>query len=465
MTAASPLTNVQARDAEALLHPYTPLHRLKEIGPLVIQRAKGIYVYDTQGKPYIEGMAGLWCTGLGYGDEEMIEAATEQMRSLSYSHLFGAKGMEPAIELAEKLKEIAPVPISKVFYTSSGSEANDTQVKLAWYMNNALGRPNKKKIISRMKAYHGVTIMSASLTGLPYNHKGWDLPVDRVLHTDCPHFYRFGHDGESEEQFVARIVQSLRDLIEREGPETIAAMIAEPVMGAGGVIVPPAGYYPAIQKVLDEHDIIMIDDEVINGFGRTGNWWGCETLGMRPTTISAAKQLTSAYAPLGAVMIPEDIYQAYVDHSRQIGTFGHGFTYGGHPLGCALGVKAIEIYQRRDIIGHVRTLAPVFEARMRKLAENPLVGEARYCGLVGGVELVADRGTKRSFDAARGVGPQLTKFLEGRGAILRAIGDTIAICPPMIITEAELNELFDRLELALADTESWVAKEGLRAAA
>ena len=465
MTAASPLTNVQARDAEALLHPYTPLHRLKEIGPLVIQRAKGIYVYDTQGKPYIEGMAGLWCTGLGYGDEEMIEAATEQMRSLSYSHLFGAKGMEPAIELAEKLKEIAPVPISKVFYTSSGSEANDTQVKLAWYMNNALGRPNKKKIISRMKAYHGVTIMSASLTGLPYNHKGWDLPVDRVLHTDCPHFYRFGQDGESEEQFVARTVQSLRDLIEREGPETIAAMIAEPVMGAGGVIVPPAGYYPAIQKVLDEHDIIMIDDEVINGFGRTGNWWGCETLGMRPTTISAAKQLTSAYAPLGAVMIPEDIYQAYVDHSRQIGTFGHGFTYGGHPLGCALGVKAIEIYQRRDIIGHVRALSPVFEARMRKLAGNPLVGEARYCGLVGGVELVADRASKRSFDAARGVGPQLTKFLEGRGAILRAIGDTIAICPPMIITEAELNELFDRLELALADTEAWVAKEGLRAAA
>jgi 4-aminobutyrate--pyruvate transaminase len=284
----APLTNVQARDAEALLHPYTPIHRLREIGPLVIQRGKGIHVYDTQGKPYIEGMSGLWCTGLGYGDEELIEAATEQLRTLSYSHLFGAKGMEPAIELAEKLKEIAPVPISKVFFTSSGSEANDTQVKLAWYMNNALGRPNKKKIISRQKAYHGVTIMSASLTGLPYNHIGWDLPVDRVLHTDCPHYWRFGKDGESEAEFTARIVQSLRDLIEREGPDTIAAMIAEPVMGAGGVIVPPQGYFPAIQAVLEEHDIIMIDDEVINGFGRTGNWWGCQTTGMRPTTISAA---------------------------------------------------------------------------------------------------------------------------------------------------------------------------------
>ena len=354
------------------------------------------------------------------------------------------------------------MPISKVFFTSSGSEANDTQVKLAWYMNNALGRPNKKKIISRIKAYHGVTIMSASLTGLPYNHTGWDLPVDRVLHTECPHYYRFGQEGESEQEFVARMVKSLEDLIEREGPDTIAAMIAEPVMGAGGVIVPPEGYYPAIQKVLDQHDIIMIDDEVINGFGRTGNWWGCETLGMKPATISAAKQLTSAYAPLGAVMVPEDIYQAYVDHSAKIGTFGHGFTYGGHPLGCALGVKAIEIYQRRDILGHVRSLAPQFERRLKALSGHPLVGEVRYCGLVGGVELVADPETKRAFDPKNGVGPQVAKFLEARGLILRAIGDTIALCPPMIITAEQLDELFDRLEKGLDDAEAWVSKEGLR---
>jgi len=460
----APLTNVQARDVEALLHPYTPIHRLREIGPTVIQRGKGVYVYDTQGKAYIEGMAGLWCTGLGYGDEELIEAATEQLRTLSYSHLFGAKGMEPAIELAEKLKEIAPIPISKVFYTSSGSEANDTQVKLAWYMNNALGRPNKKKIISRQKAYHGVTIMAASLTGLPYNHIGWDLPVDRVVHTDCPHYWRFGKEGESEAEFLARIVQSLRDLIEREGPDTIAAMIAEPVMGAGGVIVPPAGYYQAIKAVLDEHDIILIDDEVINGFGRTGNWWGCQTMGMTPTTISAAKQLTSAYVPLGAVLVPEDIYQAYVDHSRQIGTFGHGFTYGGHPLGCAVGAKAIEIYQKRDIVGKVRAISPLFARRLDAVADHPLVGEVRYSGLVGGVELVADRKTKRSFDGKKGVGAALARFAEGHGAIVRAIGDTIAFCPPMIISEAELNELFDRFEKALADTEAWVHKEGLRAA-
>jgi 4-aminobutyrate---pyruvate transaminase len=464
MAAGAPLTNLQTRDIEAVLHPYTPLHRLKQTGTLVIERGEGVYVYDTHGKPYIEGMSGLWCAGLGFGDAEMIDAATEQLRTLPYYHLFGAKGTEPAIELAEKLKEIAPVPISKVFFTSSGSEANDTQVKLAWYMNNALGRPNKKKIISRIKAYHGVTIMSASLTGLPYNHMGFDLPVDRVLHTDCPHHYRFGRDGESEAEFVARLVASLRDLIEREGPDTIAAMIAEPVMGAGGVIVPPAGYYPAIQEVLDEHDIFLIDDEVINGFGRTGNWWGCQTLSMTPKTISAAKQLTAAYAPLGAVMVPEDVYQAYVDHSEKIGTFGHGFTYGGHPLGCALGVKAIEIYQKRDILSHVRSLIPTFEARMRRIGEHPLVGEARFCGLVGGAELVADKATRRPFDAKRGVGAMTAKLLEGHGAILRAIGDTIAICPPMVITEAELNELFDSFERALDDAESWVGREALRAA-
>jgi 4-aminobutyrate--pyruvate transaminase len=462
MTAQPPLTNLQTRDVEALLHPYTPLHKLRQMGPTVIERGQGIFVYDTQGKAYIEGMSGLWCAGLGFGEEELIEAATQQLRTLPYYHLFAAKGTEPAIELAEKLKELAPVPISKVFYTSSGSEANDTQVKLAWYMNNALGRPKKKKIISRQKAYHGVTLMSASLTGLPANHNGFDLPLAGVLHTDCPHHYRFGHEGESEAEFVARMVESLRALIEREGPDTIAAMIAEPVMGAGGVIVPPKGYYPAIQAVLDEHDIMLIDDEVINGFGRTGNWWGCQTMGMTPKTITAAKQLTAAYAPLGAVMVPEDVYQAYVDHSAKLGTFGHGFTYGGHPLGCAVGVKAIEIYQKRNILEHVRSLAPVFAGHLDRLAGHPLVGEARHCGLVGGLELVADKKTRKSFLPAHGVGARLAKFCEERGAILRAIGDTLAFCPPMIIKADELDELFSRAEKALDDCEAWVAREGLR---
>lgn len=462
MTSRPPLSNVQKRDIEAILHPYTPLHRLPDTGAVVMESGNGVFVYDTQGNEYIEGMSGLWCAGLGFGDAEMIDAAKEQLGTLPYYHLFGAKGTEPAIELAEKLKEIAPVPISKVLFTSSGSEANDTQVKLAWYYNNAHRRPKKKKIISRTKAYHGVTVMSGSLTGLPGNHNGFDLPVDRVLHAECPHHYRFAEEGETEQAFCDRLAASLRTLIEKEDPDTIAAMIAEPVMGAGGVIVPPNGYFEAIQPVLDEHDIMLIDDEVINGFGRTGNWWGCQTHNMIPTTISAAKQMTSAYAPLGAVLVPDEIYQACVDQSSQFGTFGHGFTYGGHPLGCALGAKAIEIYQTRDILGHVRSLMPLFEKRMTALCEHPLVGETRFSGLLGGVELVADKKTRRAFHAGHGIGPKAVAFLEKRGAILRALGDTVALCPPMIIQPDELNALFDRFERALDETETMVARDGLR---
>lgn len=460
-----PLSNLQTRDINALFHPYTPLHKLAVTGTLVIERGEGVRVFDSRGRDYIEGMSGLWCAGLGFGEEEMVEAATEQLRTLPYYHLFGAKSTEGAIALAEKLKELAPVPISKVFFTSSGSEANDTQVKLLWYYNNQRGRPEKKKIISRIKAYHGVTVMAASLTGLPGNHLGFDLPVARVLHAECPHFYRFGQAGETEAEFVARLAASLEALIEREGADTIAAMIAEPVMGAGGVIVPPAGYFPAIQAVLDRHDIALIDDEVINGFGRTGNWWGCQTHAMRPTTISVAKQLTAAYAPLGAVLVPDDIYEACVAQSAALGSFGHGFTYGGHPLGCALGLKAIEIYQRRDILGHVRRIAPQFAARLARLADHPLVGEIRCSGLVGGVELVADKKTRQPFDPKRTVGAQLARFTEAHGAILRALGDTVAFCPPMIIEAAEIDELFDRFEKGLADLEAWIGKGGVGAAA
>ncbi|MEO0546675.1 MAG: aminotransferase [Pseudomonadota bacterium] len=458
-----PLTNVQTRDLDAVLHPYSPLHKLRTMGPTIMSHGKGVFVYDTQGNEYIEGMAGLWCTGLGFGDEEMIEAADAQMRALPYYHQFSGRGTEPAIELAEKLKEIAPVPISKVFYTSSGSEANDTQIKLAWYYNNALGRPKKKKIISRIKAYHGVTMMAASLTGLPYNHMDFDLPFDGILHTECPHHYRFGQD-ETEGEFVARLACSLQEMIDREGGDTIAAMIAEPVMGAGGVIVPPSGYFEAIQPILKEHDILLIADEVINGFGRTGEWWGSQSHGMVPDTISAAKQMTSAYAPLGAVMIPEFMMEALEAQSAKIGVFGHGYTYGGHPLGCALGVKAIEIYQKRNIVDRVRSLTPLFEKRLAALADHPLVGEVRNSGLMGGVELVADKITRRSFNAKTGVGAQCAVFCQERGAILRAIGDTIALCPPMIIAEDELNALFDRLGKALDDTLVWVEREELRAA-
>ncbi len=456
----APLSNTQARDVEALLHPYTNAVQHRKTGPHVIETGEGVYVYDENGKRYIEGMAGLWCAGLGFGDAELIDAAKEQLDKLPYYHLFGGRSFEPAIELAEKLKDIAPVPVSKVIYQSSGSEANDTQIKLVWYYNNARGKPEKKKIISRVKGYHGVTIVSASLTGLPYNHKHFDLPVDRIMHTGTPHFWREAKDGETQTEFSARLAAELEEMIIREDPDTVAAFIAEPVMGAGGVIVPPAGYFPAIQAVLEKYDVLMIDDEVICGFGRTGNWFGAETFGMQPTSISMAKQLTAAYAPLSAVAINHDMAEAIESQSGDVGVFGHGFTYGGHPLGCAMGVKTLEIYEKRNIVGHVRNMTPLFKQHMDRLAEHELVGEARVAGLMGGLELSPDPANAATFETPGKVAPFLSNELLKHGIILRAIGDTLAFCPPMIINEDEINALFEPVETALNATAVWAKAEG-----
>ncbi len=456
------LTNLQTRDVETLIHPYTNLDAHRTVGPLVLEQAKGIYVYDVDGKPYIEGMAGLWCASLGYGNEELVEAATSQMRKLSFTHIFSGRSHDPAIELAERLKEIAPMPVSKVFFGCSGSDANDTQIKLMWYYNNALGRPKKKKIISRLKGYHGVTVASASLTGLPNNHIDFDLPLPGILHTSCPHHYRFGQEGESEEEFATRMAAELEEMILEQGPETVAAFIAEPVMGAGGVIVPPATYYEKIGAVLAKYDVLLIADEVITGFGRLGQMFGSPVMGMKPDTMSLAKAITSAYQPLSAVLVPEHMYQAMLDESRKIGTFGHGNTYAGHPVAAAVANKTLEIYARDNIVGHVQALTPLFQRRLRALADHPLVGEARGVGLVGGLELVADKATKRSFSPKQGVAPKVVFFGQQEGVIARAIGDTISICPPLIITAAEVDEMFDRITRAFDKTEDWVRKEGLR---
>jgi len=456
--------NALARDIETLIHPYTNLAAFRDQGPLILESGKGIHVYDSAGKAYIDGMAGLWCTSLGYGNEELVQAASEQMRKLPFAHIFGGKSHDPAIALAEKLKEIAPAPASKVFFASSGSEANDTQVKLAWYYNNARGKPQKKKILSRKRAYHGVTLAAASLTGLPGNHMDFDLPFAWARHLTCPHYYREGLPGESEEEFATRLAAELRETIEREGPDTVAAFIAEPVMGAGGVIVPSKSYYAKMQAVLREYDVLFIVDEVICGFGRTGSMFGSQTFGLTPDSISMAKALTSAYAPLAAITVPEHVYEAMLDESRKLGTFGHGYTYSGHPVSAAVGLKAIEIYERDNIVGHVRAVSPAFLGRLHGVSEHPLVGETRGIGLIGGIELVANKATKRAFDPKIGVGARMAKFCEEEGLIARAMGDSIALCPPLIITEAGINTLFDSLEKALQKTESWVAKENLRAA-
>ncbi len=454
------LTNAQMRDIETLVHPYTNLDAHRDSGPTILDKGKGIHVWDSRGKKYIEGMAGLWCTALGYGNEELIEAATEQLSKLSFAHIFGGKSHDPAIELAEKLKEISPAPASKIFFTSSGSEANDTQIKLAWYYNNARGLPDKKKIISRHRGYHGVTIATASLTGLPANHADFDLPIDRILHTGCPHHYRHAEPGESEEDFCTRLATELDDLIQKEGPHTIAAFIAEPIQGAGGVVVPPDGYFAKIQAVLKKYDILFIVDEVICGFGRTGNMFGSQTYDLKPDTITMAKAITSGYAPLGAITVSEDVYQAMLDESRKIGTFGHGYTYSGHPLCTAVGVKTLEIYQRDNIVGHVRSVAPVFQKRLKEIGDHPLVGEARGVGLVGGVELVADKTTKKAFEPKQGMGLKTANFVQEEGLIIRAIGDTLSICPPLIIQEDEINEMFDALERGLNATLDWQWSQG-----
>lgn len=455
------LSNLAVRDIETLVHPYTNLATHRQNGPLVLESGKGVYVYDSTGKEYIEGMAGLWCTALGYSNQELIETAYEQMKKLPFTHLFGGRSHDPAIELADKLKEIAPVPISKVFYGASGSDANDTQVKIVWYMNNALGRPQKKKIISRLKGYHGVTVASASLTGLPNNHIDFDLPLPGFLHTSCPHHYRFAEPGESEQDYSTRLAAELEEMILREGPDTVAAFIAEPVMGAGGAITPPAGYFEKVNAVLAKYDILFISDEVITGFGRTGKMFGTETYGMNADTISLAKQITSAYFPLSAVMMNDKVYDVLVDQSRKIGTFGHGNTYAGHPVGCAVAVKTLEIYQREKIVDHVNKVAPVFGRRLDKLAEHPLVGEARGVGLIGGAELVKDKQTKASFDVKKGVGAKAVAFALQEGLITRAMGDRLAFCPPLVISEAEIEEMFNRCERALDKTLDWAKGEGL----
>jgi 4-aminobutyrate--pyruvate transaminase len=455
-------TNLATRDIETLVHPYTQLDAFRETGPLVIERGEGVHLYDSTGKAYIEGLAGLWCTALGYGNEELVEAAATQMRKLPFSHLFGGKSHDPAIELAEKLKEIAPVPISKVFFCNSGSEANDTQIKLVWYMNNALGRPKKKKIISRQKAYHGVTIASASLTGLPGNQIDFDLPIAGILHTSCPHHYRFAEGGESEEDFSARLADDLEQLIVLQGPETVAAFIAEPVMGAGGVIVPPKGYFEKIMAVCDKYDVFMISDEVICGFGRLGKRFGGDVVGFKPHSVSVAKALSSAYQPIAAVMIPENMYQAMLAESRKIGTFGHGYTYSGHPVAAAVALKTLEICARELIVEKVAAKAPQFQARMNALGDHPLVGEARGIGLIGAVELVADKKNKRSFDAKAAVGARCVAFAQEEGLITRAVaGDNVALCPPLIISPEEIDEMFARLARALDKTLDWAVREKL----
>ncbi|MCZ6732613.1 MAG: aspartate aminotransferase family protein [Gammaproteobacteria bacterium] len=440
------------KDIAYNLHPYTNLAAHEDRGPLIITRGEGIYVWDSDGNRYIEGLAGLWCVSLGSSEPRLVEAATRQLQNLPFSHTFAHRSTEPVIALAEKLIGMAPEPMAKVYFVNSGSEAVDTAMKLVWYYNNAFERPHKKKIIARKRGYHGVTIAAASLTGLPYLHNDFDLPIERVYHTDTPCYYRYAEPNESEEQFTNRLAESLEQLILSEGPDTIAAFIAEPVMGAGGVMTPPNGYFEKVQVILKRHDILMIADEVICGFGRTGNMWGSQTYGITPDMVTCAKQLSSAYLPIGALMVSAPIYQAFVEQSRKLGVFGTGNTYGGHPVAAAVALETLKIYEERDILGHVRDVAPRFQARLKALSEHPLVGDARGVGLIGGIEIVANKSTKQSFPPETKAAAAVETNALKHGLIVRPLpSDSVGICPPLVITEAEIDDLFDRLGRALDD--------------
>jgi 4-aminobutyrate--pyruvate transaminase len=445
-----------ARDIAYHLHPFTNMRRLESEGPFVITKGRGIFVSDEGGREYIDAMAGLWCVGLGFSEKRLADAAYKQMLELPYGSTFGQRSHPMAIALAEKLIGLMPVPMSKVFFNNSGSEANDTAMKLVWYYNNAIGRPRKKKIIARMKGYHGSTIGSASLAGLPFMHMDFDLPIPNVRHADCPLFYRYAKPGETEEDFATRMAESLDALIEREGPDTVAAFIAEPVQGSGGVVPPPATYFAKVQEVLRKHDVLFIADEVICGFGRTGNMFGCETYAIAPDIMTMAKSLSSSYLPISATVINEKIYQGLASNSEKLASFTHGFTYSGHPVCAAVALETLKIYEERDIVGHVRDVAPRFQDGLRRLLHHPLVGDVRGVGLMAGIELVRDKATRQPFDAKAGVGQHFEECAHAEGLLMRGRGELLVLCPPMIIAAAEIDELLARLTRALDATAGFV---------
>ncbi|MDR0672844.1 MAG: aminotransferase class III-fold pyridoxal phosphate-dependent enzyme [Zoogloeaceae bacterium] len=440
---------LHADDIAHVVHPYSDLAAHEQRGPTLIVRGEGCHVQDDAGKRYLEGMSGLWCAALGFSEPRLVEAAVRQLRTLPYYHLFNHRSHPHGIELAARLAALAPGKLNHVLFANSGSEANDAAVKLVWYYNNALGRPGKKKIISRKNAYHGVTVAAGSLTGIDRIHADFDLPIAGVLHADCPSYRHFHATGESEEAFARRLAGNLEALILEEGPETIAAFIAEPVMGAGGIIVPPTGYFAAIQSVLKKYDVLLIADEVICGFGRTGQCFGSDTYGLQPDLMSVAKALSGAYQPISALIISETIHAALQEESRKLGAFAHGLTYAAHPVAAAVALEALDIYEERDIFAHVRQISPEFLGRLSALETHPLVAEVRGVGLLAGVEIATDQ-TKTAITAeAVALGAWIQNRACANGLILRAIGPVLALCPPLIIETAHLDELFTILQRTL----------------
>jgi len=430
------------RDIASVVHPQTNLKTHLTEGPNIITHGEGVYVFDDSGKRFLDSGAALWCSSLGMKNERIAKAAYEAMQQMPYFQLFRGYSHSPAIELSEKLLEIAPVPMSKVLLQCSGSEANDSAVKLAWYYWNGVGKPEKRKIISRMGSYHGSTCVAISMTGNAGYHRSFGLPFEGFIHTDALNYYRNALAGESEEEFSQRLADSLEATILREGPETIAAFFADPVQGNAGALPPPAGYFEKIQAILRKYDILLVADEVICGFGRTGNMWGSQTCGMQPDIITCAKGLSAAMLPISAVLINQRVFDVMASESDRIGAFVHGFTYAGHPVASAVALEVLKIYEEIDIVSRVKSLETPFVEMLKSLTDHPLVGDASGVGLLGGIEIVADKETRESFAPEIGINKLIDKHAEANGILLRTTpANRIAYSPALIISEDEIAEV------------------------
>ncbi len=448
--------SVHARDVASLVHPQTNLVRHLEQGPHLIERGEGIYVYDDSGTRFLDAAAGLWCASLGYANERLAKVAYDQMRKLGYYHLYRHTSNEPGVDLAEKLLAIAPPArggrMSKVLFQCSGSEANDTAIKLVWYYHAAIGKPAKRKIIGRKMGYHGSTSASISASGKADMHADFGLPFPEFRHTEYPHYYREHRDGETEEQFATRMADALEAMIQEEGPDTVGGFIAEPVMGAGGGLVPPRTYWDKMQAVLRRYDVLFIADEVICGFGRTGTMWGSQTYALEPDMISCAKALSAGMQPISATLVNERVFAAMLDESRKLGNFAHGFTYAGHPVTTAVAMEVLRIYDEMRMVDHVQRVGPYMQSALATFADHPLIGDVRGVGLLTGLEMVQDKASRTPFDPARKLGMTVDAHARKHGLITRFIGDRIAFSPPLIITEAEVDDMAVRLRRALDDT-------------
>lgn len=447
----------QQGDSAHYLHPFTDHRQLAGKGARIVQRAEGVYLYDSEGRRTLDGMSGLWCVGLGYGRKELAEAAYRQMLELPYYNSFFQCAHPPAIELAERLAAVTPPQFNRVFYTGSGSEANDTMVRLVRRYWQLKGEPERQVIISRWNGYHGSTVAGASLGGMKPMHEQGGLPIPGIVHIDQPYWFENGGD-ESPAEFGRRAAGWLAQKIEEVGPKKIAAFIGEPIQGAGGVIIPPDTYWPEIQRICDHYGILLVSDEVICGFGRTGQWFGCETFGTRPDLMPIAKGMSSGYLPIGGLMVSDRVADVLIQEG---GEFFHGFTYSGHPAACAVAVACLDIMRDENIVERVREdAAPYFAQRWRTIGEHPLVGEARCLGLLGAVEMVPAKPSRRFFANRGDVGTVCRDLCIENGLVMRAVRDTMIVAPPLVITHAEIDELVEKVLRSLDQTQAIVQREG-----